>query len=172
MTEIKIEKQTAFTDGQLNYWQILEMQGKLEPRTEDGKLDNVVLGQLTVSTKSEKDKQIRAELVIGKQRCEGKQVQLKKPYVVLKKKQSSEGGDTEYEIIAVVKDKYLFRHRPTPLSPSQQSPTSSPKKRSDNVREVIPLTPQKTPPKDNLEKLSPAKPVKLAFEQLFSPKKK
>jgi chromosome transmission fidelity protein 8 len=94
----------------LQQWQILEMQGSLEARTDDGKLDNITLGQLTIKT----DKQRRAELVVGKQSCDGKQIDIKKPLLVLKKTKNSKTGEVEYEIEAIVRDKLLFRTRPTP----------------------------------------------------------
>jgi hypothetical protein len=175
LTEIQITSTQS-----LEQWEILEMQGALEARTPTGTLENIILGQLTLNAKLPTEKQRRAELVIGKQSCDGKQIEIKKPLLVLKKTHNSKTGEVEYEVAAIVRDKILFRNRPVPLSPSSRSPTSSPNKmeierspQSKKKPSIFDKKKKETPGKENeIQESSPIKPTKLAFEQLFAPKKK
>ena len=50
---------------------------------------------------------------ISHQRLEGQIVKLKKPFAVLQKKKTTE--ETAHEIVAIIRQKYLFSTRPQPI---------------------------------------------------------
>ncbi|KAL9642879.1 hypothetical protein ABK040_010575 [Willaertia magna] len=94
---------------------MLEMQGVLETRPEKDKpLSSVTLGTLTTNNNSSE----RCSLIIDRQKCEGKKQSIKKPLLLCKKVINPETNQVEYIAVGLVKEKILFRTRPTPLSPS------------------------------------------------------
>ncbi|KAI8982577.1 hypothetical protein BDB01DRAFT_793239 [Pilobolus umbonatus] len=68
-------------------------------------LSDVKIGQLTL----EKDTAI---LVIGQNKIYGKKVNLLKPFAVIRKQEENMGEDTTYEVVTILKDKYVFKDRP------------------------------------------------------------
>lgn len=100
---------------QCKEWFILELQGILE--TKDGlSLSNLWIGDLHF------DADGRPQMIIGHHLLSGSFVKLDKPLAVMKKKSSldtsAEGMDcdeTNYEIMALVKKKLIFKNRPKPI---------------------------------------------------------
>ena len=64
-------------------------------------------------------------LTISHHRLQGEVVKLKKPYAVLEKKHNEFTTETEYEVVAVLKTKYLFSDRPQPLVDDESKGRSS-----------------------------------------------
>mmetsp|Transcript_13351 Transcript_13351/g.18242 ORF Transcript_13351/g.18242 Transcript_13351/m.18242 type:complete len:137 (+) Transcript_13351:168-578(+) len=97
-------------------WAMLEFQGEIEPQDSNVLLNNLDVG--TLCKVSEK----KIKLTCGYHEVEGSLVDLKKPIAILKKrlKQNAEALDTEviceaFDIVGVVRKKYMFKHRPKAL---------------------------------------------------------
>jgi hypothetical protein len=102
-------------------WEIIELQGSLSTRPDKAKpLDNVILGQLT-NTTAGPNQPLRCDMLIGRQKCEGKAVSVKKPLVILQKVKSESDGSIHYRVVGVIRDKLHFASRPVPLSPSKEN---------------------------------------------------
>jgi hypothetical protein len=54
-------------------------------------------------------------MIISHHKLQGEVVKLKKPFAVLEKKHNPGSTETEYEIVAVLRKKYVFATRPQPL---------------------------------------------------------
>ena len=119
----------SYTASLRDEWQMLELQGNLSARPDKNKsLDGFNLGQLMPPNALNNNK---CELVIGRQKCDGKQQEMKKPLVVLEKvvpssttdmsdnTSSSSSSFVHYRIVGVIRDKLHFANRPVPLSPSK-----------------------------------------------------
>lgn len=102
-------------------WEVIEMQGRLILKSPDSsdRFDGNSLGDVTLSPKDQANEQ-GVDLEIGKQLVEGKRSKMKKPLVVAQKVMVND--QVQYRLVAVLRDKTLFRNRPTPLSPSKQQP--------------------------------------------------
>lgn len=113
-------------------WGLIELQGQLETR-DQVPFDSMHIGDLHFVRGT-----VTPSLVIGHHLLTGKVVDLEKPFAVLKKKTASSGGtneatcdeemmetsefvqdyvaaNTEYEVIAVVQKKIIFKNRPKPI---------------------------------------------------------
>ena len=111
---------------------LVELQGNVEPRTAQS-LDNLPLGNLTIH------KNDKATLVIGNHLLTGKMVKMGKPFLAVRKvtsggessssssSSSSEGSGAKggepstpqqisYEIVSLIRNKYIFTANPTPLN--------------------------------------------------------
>ncbi|KAL4452232.1 hypothetical protein ABPG75_007894 [Micractinium tetrahymenae] len=96
-------------EGSSRPWALLEMQGELE-RKDGGSLEEAFdVGTLSVSSSGS------VLLTIGYHQLEGKRVELKKPFAVLDRTSSEEGGSTGFKVIGVVREKILFKARPRAL---------------------------------------------------------
>lgn len=84
----------------------LDFQGSFES-VDNIQLSNVDIGDLTLSTDS-------AQLIIGHHKLTGKKVKLPKPLAVIHKRKDmmDEGGCGEYDVVTILKDKYVFSGRP------------------------------------------------------------
>ncbi|GAA5800489.1 hypothetical protein HPULCUR_005920 [Helicostylum pulchrum] len=83
----------------------LDFQGSFES-VDNIQLSNVDIGDLTLSTDS-------AQLIIGHHKLTGKKVKLQRPLAVIHKRRDmmDEGGD-EYDVVTILKEKYVFSDRP------------------------------------------------------------
>lgn len=123
----------GYTPTVQDEWQIIELQGNITSRPEKNKpLDSVVLGQLSTKTSSGKSQTEKCELLIGRQKCEGKTIPLKKPLVVLEKITSNNNIEhkesnmtVSYRVVGIVREKLLFANRPIPLSPPEKNKVKS-----------------------------------------------
>ena len=113
-------------------WGLVELQGLLETR-DQVPLDNMHIGDLHFNSKGV------PSLIVGHHLLTGKVVDLDKPYAILKRKvvldDSRVNGDTgmevdcdvelksddtvgscsEYEVVALITKKILFKNRPKPI---------------------------------------------------------
>ncbi|CAI8010229.1 Chromosome transmission fidelity protein 8 homolog, partial [Geodia barretti] len=105
-------------------WGLVELQGQLETR-DGAPFDGMHMGDLHF------DAQGTPSLIIGHHLLTGKVVELDKPLAVLAKRSSKdwgvanndtmdhagnqESGMIEYEIMALVRKKILFKNRPKPI---------------------------------------------------------
>jgi len=126
-------KYEEYTPRVQDEWQIIELQGTLSSRPEKNKpLDSVVLGQLSTKACSGKIQTGKYELLLGRQKCEGKTIPLKKPLVVLEKITNNDDMDNKenntyvsYRVVGIVREKLLFANRPIPLSPPEKNKVKS-----------------------------------------------
>jgi hypothetical protein len=99
-------------DG-LKEWTMMELQGILEARDVTISVDSLPLGDL--AKKGEKG----VTLTIGNQRMDGKLVDLKQPFTIMKRKEteaiSNQKGESnivaEFEIAGIIRRKLVFLHR-------------------------------------------------------------
>ena len=105
-------------------WGLVELQGRLETRDEVS-FDNMHIGDLHL------DKKGIPHLIVGHHLLTGKVTELEKPYAILKKRSGTiSGGDdavveslsesntntsTEYEVMALISKKIIFKNRPKPI---------------------------------------------------------
>lgn len=122
--------------GNVGEWGLVELQGQLETRDQVS-FNDMHIGDLHFDTKG------TPNLIIGHHLLTGKIVELEKPYAVLKKKlvlseendmepipsqdesmecefsdrrtNTSEGCCTEYEVVALITKKIIFKNRPKPI---------------------------------------------------------
>lgn len=123
--------------GSVGEWGLIELQGQLETRDQVS-FNDMHIGDLHF------DKKGTPNLIIGHHLLNGKIVELEKPYAVLKKKsllvgendpepvpnpeadmeslecdiedrKNSEGCSTEYEVVALITKKIIFKNRPKPI---------------------------------------------------------
>eukprot|EP00127_Corallochytrium_limacisporum_P006021 Clim_evm10s216 gene=Clim_evmTU10s216 len=91
---------------------IIELQGSIETQKSD--LSGMDLGTLTMNNETGKP-----EMVIGHHQLLGEYVNLPKQMHVMRKikRRDPDNGTVtvEYEIMAVVKQKIMFKHRPRPI---------------------------------------------------------
>ncbi len=115
---------TVNMPGHSGEWGLIELQGQLETRDQVS-FDDMYIGDLHFN-----DKGIPS-LIVGHHLLTGKVINLEKPYAVMKKKQVSVGemdkmevnSDkdvdrqqcTEYEIVALITKKIIFKNRPKPI---------------------------------------------------------
>ena len=120
-------------------WEIIEMQGSLSARPDRTKpLDSIPFGRITTkqsiapqTSQTSSSQLTRCELIIGRQKCEGKKVTTKKPLVIMQKVKHDD-NTVHYRIVGVVRDKVHFTSRPVPLSPTQ-----SPKQQQQQKVETL-----------------------------------
>jgi hypothetical protein len=99
---------------QINNLKMIEMQGKLETRPmRDQNINGIQLGNLYHN-----DKDSKCSLIVERQKCDGNKMKLKKPILLCKKNVNIETGEVWYSISGIVREKYHFKTRPIPLSPS------------------------------------------------------
>eukprot|EP00877_Chromochloris_zofingiensis_P000855 jgi/Chrzof1/10770/Cz05g11170.t1 len=98
-------------DGEVLEWGLVELQGKIEILQESLAEANFPVGTLQLSS-SNKDV---VQLTIGYHQLEGKRVPLKKPIAILEKDNNDSSGNTKYNVVGVVRQKYLFKTRPRAL---------------------------------------------------------
>ncbi|XP_031565205.1 chromosome transmission fidelity protein 8 homolog [Actinia tenebrosa] len=106
-------------DTAVQEWIVIELQGALETRDEVS-LEGRHIGDLHF------DSMGIPQLIIGHHLLTGKIVNLDKPYAVMKRSTSIEPMEieidagnsrkqTEYDIVALVKRKIVFKNRPKPI---------------------------------------------------------
>ena len=96
---------------------LVELQGIVEAR-EASSLEGLPLGNLSML------KNDRATLVIGNHLLEGKMTKLSKPLLAIHKApKDTESDGTTYEIVSLIRHKFLFTAGPTPLSRSDPKVT-------------------------------------------------
>jgi hypothetical protein len=95
-------------------WVMLELQGTVEARSGTGATSEDVLeiGQLTLEKGG-----TMPVLIVGLSRLEGSVVKLPNPLLVIKKRPSSSSSSVgaSYDVLGVVREKYLFKTRPKTL---------------------------------------------------------
>ncbi len=64
-------------------------------------------------------------LTIGYHQLEGRRQALKKPVAVLSKVAGNGGGGASYEVLGVVRERYLFKSRPRALIPKRDGATGA-----------------------------------------------
>ena len=105
-------------------WGMIELQGQLETR-DQVPFDGMHIGDLHFDSRG------TPSLIVGHHLLTGKMMTLGKPFAVLKKKSqrtaSDEGGlgmepqtqpaggTTEYEVVALITKKIIFKNRPKPI---------------------------------------------------------
>ena len=104
-------------DG-IEEWCLVELQGELETRDE-APCDGMHIGDLHFDTKG------TPNLIIGHHLLTGKFVSLEKPFAVLNRYKSRSNDDpsvngssqagTEYEVVALLTQKIVFKNRPKPI---------------------------------------------------------
>lgn len=116
--------------GDVEEWGLVELQGQLQTR-DQVPLDTMHIGDLHFNSKG------IPNLILGHHLLTGKVVELDKPYAILKKRTVSDDvgvkGDSgmeldssveskhedgvlcEYEVVAVISKKILFKNRPKPI---------------------------------------------------------
>ena len=104
-------------DG-IEEWCLVELQGELETRDE-APCDGMHIGDLYFDTKG------TPNLIIGHHLLTGKVVSLEKPFAVLNRYKSRSNEDpsvngssqagTEYEVVALLTQKIVFKNRPKPI---------------------------------------------------------
>ena len=93
-------------------WGLVELQGQLETRNQVP-FDNMHIGDLHFDAKGDPN------LVVGHHLLTGKITELEKPFAVMRKRTG--GGldrshrQTEYEIVALITKKMIFKNRPKPI---------------------------------------------------------
>lgn len=115
---------TSINGAECMEWAILELQGTVEVQPElQNQLQNLHIGDLCRS--STQDKYL---FTVGYHQLEGKKVPLKKPLLVLRKKNSDRMGveshlnipetkssKVELEVVGIIKQRILFKTRPKAL---------------------------------------------------------
>lgn len=118
--------------GGVAEWGLVELQGQLETR-EQVPLDGMHIGDLHFNSKG------TPSFILGHHLLTGKVVDLEKPYAILKKSTKSDlsadgmeldsdigqelvggGACTEYEVVALISKKIIFKNRPKPIVKSAQ----------------------------------------------------
>ena len=117
--------------GDVREWGLVELQGQLETR-DQVPLDGMHIGDLHFTSKG------LPSLIVGHHVLAGKVVALDKPYAVLRKKRQrreldsadsadegmevdltdgdhTEGSCREYEVVALITKKIIFKNRPKPI---------------------------------------------------------
>lgn len=95
-------------------WCLVELQGELETRDE-APCDGMHIGDLHFDSKG------IPNLIIGHHLLTGKVVALEKPFAVLNKHKTAKNHDgtnyvgTEYEVVALLTQKLVFKNRPKPI---------------------------------------------------------
>lgn len=114
-------------DG-IEEWCLVELQGALETRDEVA-CDGMHIGDLHFDAKG------TPNLIIGHHLLTGKLVALEKPFAVLNKHKITPNDDTsingtnqagtEYEVVALLTQKIVFKNRPKPIITSRSLPRKS-----------------------------------------------
>ncbi|XP_041987495.1 chromosome transmission fidelity protein 8 homolog [Aricia agestis] len=93
------------TEGGVPEWALVELQGLVQMKNEDG--GGTLVGDLHFFNRNK-----HPVLVLGHHVLNGKEVKLDQPMAVVEK---HHGDKTTYKVKAVVKKKLLFKSRPKPI---------------------------------------------------------
>ena len=91
-------------------WTIVELQGSIGSRDEGASLDGVALGSLKQLPNG------AVTLQIGNGLSQGRWEALKKPLAVMRKAHDADAPSTSYHAVGVVRNKLVFKDRPTPIT--------------------------------------------------------
>ena len=113
--------------GDVREWGLVELQGQLQTR-DQVPLNSMHIGDLHYSSKGV------PQLILGHHLLTGKVVELEKPFALLRKKRQAVSGEAgegagceeggvadgkdvrgEYEVVALISKKILFKNRPKPI---------------------------------------------------------
>lgn len=114
MTHLLIDQYSFYLSMQLivklsetsSEWGLVELQGVLETHG-DQSMDGQYIGDLHFTGTT-------PNLIVGHHLLTGKVVNLDKPLAVMKNTKG-EGKERQFEIVATIKKKIIFRNRPKPL---------------------------------------------------------
>eukprot|EP00898_Chlorokybus_atmophyticus_P000398 jgi/Chlat1/1359/Chrsp119S08663 len=115
-------------EGEVEEWALVELQGELDIKAA-ATLQGLEIGRMRLNH----PQQNTITLTIGYHELEGKEVALKKPFAVLRKRRTpiivkddkADSDDStagvEYDIVGVVRRKYLFKTRPRAIIASEDN---------------------------------------------------
>ncbi|KAL6764416.1 hypothetical protein V8C86DRAFT_2475701 [Haematococcus lacustris] len=98
--------------GGVAEWALIELQGRLKHVQGEDELISEIGMLLSPVAKPD-----CIQLTIGYHQIEGKRVSLKKPFAILQRVGSvgESAADVKYEVVGVIRSKFLFKTRPTAL---------------------------------------------------------